>query len=159
MDKNTERQVMQSFIRSMCNVFSTLTEKKLVPRGVEQSDTLVVKVSGVVVIVSFSGLFSGRLLVSMPKELTGIIYKGLGGENPSDDDLLLAANEFGNMVAGNAVTEINNIIKGANIRLSPPSSFIGDDLVFFNFKMSAHNILFDAENLTIRLNVALKEEK
>jgi uncharacterized protein YegP (UPF0339 family) len=31
------------------------------------------------------------------------------------------------------------------------------DLTFFNFKMSAHNILFESEGLVSRLNVALKE--
>lgn len=159
MEKIVEKQVMQSFIRSTCSVFSTLTGKKLTPRGVEQAESLVVKASGAVVVVGFSGLFQGRLLISSPKELVKMIYEALGGENPGDDELLMAIGEFGNMVGGNAVTEINNTFKGANVRLSPPSSFIGDNLTFFNFKMNAYNILLDCENLTMRLNVALKEDK
>lgn len=156
MDVNVEKQVIQSFVKSICKVFSTLTTKKLEPRGVEKAE-LVLKTSGVVVIVSFSGSFSGRMLIAMSKEFSESIYRALGGENPSDEELLLAANEFGNMVAGNAVTEINNTLKNSNLRLSPPSSFLGENLTFFNFKMSAFNILLDSEKSTMKLNIALKE--
>lgn len=158
MDKDVEKQILQAFIISTCRVFSSLTDRKLQPQGVEKAE-LVLNASGVVVIVSFSGAFQGRILISMPKEISEIIYKSLGGENPTDEDLLLAANEFGNMVAGNAVTEINNTFKNTNLRLSPPSSFMGDGLTFFNFKMSAFNILLSVDNFMLKLNLALKEEK
>ncbi|WP_448384744.1 chemotaxis protein CheX, partial [Fervidobacterium sp.] len=149
-----EKEVMKAFIVASVNVFDTLTGEKLVPKGVEQEEKLVFKTSGVVVIVSFTGLYAGRMLISMPKELAKFIYEnGFGGENPTDNDLMLTANEFGNMVAGNAITEINNKYKGANLRLSPPSSFIGENLTFYNFQMSAQSIVLAYGDLQMKLNV------
>ncbi|HBT38876.1 MAG: chemotaxis protein CheX [Pseudothermotoga sp.] len=157
MDKDIEKLILESFIRSMCKVYRNLTNKELSAKGVEKMSSAVFKYSGAVAIVGFSGLVSGRMIVAMPKELAVIVYEALGGEQPSDDDLLLGVGEFGNMVAGNAITQINNHLKDANVRLSPPSSFLGEDLTFFNFKMSAYNILFESENLISRLNIALRE--
>ncbi len=153
-----EKEVMKAFIVASVNVFDTLTGEKLVPKGVEQEEKLVFKTSGVVVIVSFTGLYAGRMLISMPKEFAKFIYEnGFGGENPTDNDLMLTANEFGNMVAGNAITEINNKYKGANLRLSPPSSFIGENLTFYNFQMSAQSIVLAYGDLQMKLNVAFKQ--
>lgn len=153
-----EKEFMKTFVISTANVFGILTDKKLVPKGVEQEDKLVFKTSGVVVIVSFNGQYSGRMLISMPKELAKFIFeKGFGGEDPTDDELMLTASEFGNIVSGNAITEINNKYKGANLRLSPPSSFLGEDMTFYNFKMNAQSIVFSYGDFRMKLNVAFKE--
>ena len=157
MDKSIEKLILESFIKSMCSVYKNLTNKELIIKGVEKMMNPAFKYSEAVTIVGFSGMIVGRMIVAMPKELCAIVYEALGAERPSDDGLLLAVGEFGNMVAGNAITQINNHLKDANVRLSPPSSFLGEDLTFFNFKMNAHNILFESEGLVSRLNIALKE--
>jgi len=159
MDREAAKQILQSFAKAVCNVFHELTEQELAPQGVEKAESLILKASGAVVILGFNGAFSGRVLISMPKEMASFIHESLMDEKPNDEDLLLTISEFGNMVSGNAITVVNNIFKGANVRLSPPSSFVGDDLTFFNFKMSAFNMVFKAQNGTLRMNVALREEK
>jgi len=159
MDKETAKQILQSFAKAMCSVFHDLTEQELVPQGVEKAESLILKVSGAVVVLGFNGAFSGRVLISMPKEMASFIHERLMDEKPDDEDLLLTISEFGNMVSGNAITAVNNSFKGANVRLSPPSSFVGDNLTFFNFKMSAFSMVFKAQNGTLRINVALKEEE
>jgi len=153
-----EKEFMKAFIVASANVFKTLTGENLVPKGVEQEEKQVFKTSGVVVIVSFTGQYPGRMLISMPRELAKFIYEnGFGGENPTDNDLMLTANEFGNMVSGNAITEINNKYKEANLRLSPPSSFMGENLTFYNFQMSVQSIVLAYGEFQMKLNVAFKQ--
>nr|WP_303048933.1 chemotaxis protein CheX [Marinitoga sp. 1138] len=119
------------------------------------------KGDGVVILVSYTGKISGRMIINIPEELGIEIHNILTEDDKTqiDDDVLITMNEFGNMVAGNAITHVNNKYRGYNIRLAPPSSFSGKDLMFFNFKMDAYNVVLSDGKYKINYNVAFKEDE
>jgi chemotaxis protein CheX len=67
--------------------------------------------------------------------------------------------EIGNIISGNAITEINNKQKGLNIRLAPPSVFAGDGLNMFNVRLNSWSVLLDSDAGPIKINVAAREGK
>ena len=110
-----------------------------------------------IILLSFSGAFAGRTILSTTEEMMEFIHECIVGEKPAQNDLLVTASEFGNMLVGHAVTDINNHFRGSNVRPSPPNSYIGENLTFFNFKMSAYNVVFKSQHGDLKLNIALKE--
>ncbi|RKX42323.1 MAG: hypothetical protein DRP27_09530 [Thermotogae bacterium] len=159
MDKQVAEQIIRSFVGATMNVYRSLTNTDLAPSGIEKAASSLFKTSGVVILLSFSGAFAGRTILATSEEMMEFIYECIMDGKPTQDDLLVTANEFGNMVVGHAVTDINNRFRGSNVRPTPPSSYIGENLTFFNFKMSAYNVVFKSQQGILKLNVALEEER
>lgn len=158
IDKEVLMFIMKSFIEAFIKVSQELFGIEVKTTGYEKLESNFFKVSGGAVVVGFKGLYTGRVLISLSKELLEELATNVIGEINDEMELLYALNEFGNMVSGNAVTFVNNKYKGANIRLSPPSSFLGDEMVFSNFKLSNYNVNFAVsgkDNVFIKMNVAI----
>lgn len=158
IDKEVLMFIMKSFIEAFIKVSQELFGIETKTTGYEKLDSNFFKVSGGAVVVGFKGLYTGRVLISMPRDLLIDFATSVIGDVSDEMELLYTLNEFGNMVSGNAVTLVNNKYKGANIRLSPPSSFLGNEMVFSNFKLSNYNVNFTVsgkENAFIKMNVAI----
>jgi len=160
--KNSQKvneRIMMSFLKSVTDVYSDLIGENIKTSGLEKLAKNFVVIDGVSTIVPFTGKFSGRMLLAMDKKMAIKIHNILTEENVREltDDVLFTVAEIGNMVAGNAVTKINNEIEG-RIRLAPPNVFSGNNMSFINFKVNIYNVLFETPNGSIKLNVAFKEE-
>ena len=151
--------IISSFVKGIGRAYKELTDETAHGEGIEKMEGGGIKISGVSVIVSFSGKYSGRMLLSMDKETALRTHNELTGEEEKEitDEVLFTIAELGNMVSGNSITIINEEID-ASLRLAPPSVFSGD-IRFVNFKASLYNVLIGTAYGKVSLNVAFKEEE
>jgi chemotaxis protein CheX len=62
-----------------------------------------------------------------------------------------------NVISGNAITAVNNAQPGLNIRLTPPSVFMGEDMSIFNVRLSSWSVIMQTDAGVIKINVAVEE--
>jgi len=160
--ENVEKKFLVHFVNAVANIYNEYTEKFPEFKGIEnEKDSAYVSDEKITVNVGFSGMYEGNMTLSFDKNLAFSVYKKVYEEDIKevDDEILFMFSEFGNMIAGNAITSINNKITDADLRLAPPGVFYGEKLSFFNFKTSSFKSVFTTENGDIFMNVAVKEAK
>ncbi|MBP8639504.1 MAG: response regulator [Oscillospiraceae bacterium] len=85
--------------------------------------------AGMTIIIGIIGRFSGRMIIDLSKEtaanLATAIFKRQAASN---DEVMAALGEFGNIIAGNACSILNRKNKGLGLRLAPPSILSGDSV-------------------------------
>lgn len=114
---------------------------------------------GFAVMLGFTGGWKGRFILDMPGETAMKMASSMTGEaysNPGDEEVLLSGAELGNIIGGNAITEVNNSQPGLQIRLTPPSVFSGDGMTFFNAHLSSWSVLLATDAGPVKLNVAVE---
>jgi len=149
------------FIKAVASVFKDMlgivvTKGEPVDEGEEFGS------QGFAVIVGFTGGWRGRFFLDMPPTAALRLASILTGEeyaSPTEEEVLLSAAEIGNVVCGNAVTAVNDAYPGLNIRLTPPSVFVGDGFSMFNVRLSSYSVLMQTEAGPIKINVAVEEGK
>lgn len=82
-------------------------------------------------IVSFSGSYSGQIIVSMPKKLLVALLVMLNEADVSDDNLLDIVGEIANTLAGNARKYLD---KGSDLIISVPEKVKNLDGVHARFR-------------------------
>ncbi|MEN6462554.1 MAG: chemotaxis protein CheX [Syntrophomonas sp.] len=115
---------------------------------------------GFIVIVGFTGGWRGRFFLDMPHSTAIKLAQILTGEeyqSVNEEEVLLCGAEIGNIISGNAITDVNNTQSGFNIRLTPPSVFAGEDVSLFNVHLSSWSVLMQTEVGEIKINVAVEE--
>ena len=162
MNIEIQKRIIAHFMNAAALIYRGLTSD-LVPivGGLEKNKGNTITVNGYTVIIGFKGKFSGRFLLNLPSFEALRLHKAITGKtvDESSNDILFTVSELGNMIAENAITKINDELVGANIRSSPPSVFVGEDMKFFNFRVNAYNILLKTPKHQIKINIALGEEK
>lgn len=117
---------------------------------------------GFVVIVGFTGGWRGRFFLDMPHPTAIKMAQILTGEeyqSVNEEEVLLCGAELGNIISGNAITDINNTQTGLNIRLTPPSVFAGEGVSLFNVHLSSWSVLMQTDAGEIKINIAVEEGK
>jgi len=111
---------------------------------------------GLAIIIGITGTRQGRIILDLSSTMSAeVSAKILGVETASEDDILNSIAEFTNIIAGNSVSEINNLFKGTEfeIRITPPSVFIGKSLVIINPKMASSTVKAQTEIGELYMNV------
>ncbi|WP_378951723.1 response regulator [Pelosinus sp. sgz500959] len=111
---------------------------------------------GLAIIIGITGTRQGRMVLDVSGESAEIFAKKiLGSSSVSEDDTLNSIAEFANIVAGHSVSQINNSFKGSQfeIRITPPSVFIGQSLGIINPKMASSTVKAQTEIGEIYMNV------
>ncbi len=158
MDSSTQ---IAPFIVAAAGVFRDLFDMEIRNGQPQQEGDSFIS-QGFTVMVGLTDGWQGWFLLDMSQEtimklagiMTGETYSSL-----EDEEVLLAGAEIGNIISGNAITEINNKQKGLNIRLAPPSVFAGDGLNMFNVRLNSWSVLLDSDAGPIKINVAAREGK
>jgi len=160
MERVQFSEVVQTFaeaIREVCMQLLNMDVRKVTE---EKPDNALIRFDGAVAIIGFSGGFSGRLFLGVSEPFLAELYVSMGGDGSSPvEEQLLAVNEFGNLVAGHALSRVNNRFPEANVRPAPPSSFRGEQLVFFNFGMGGFHLIFETLHGNIEMNILFKEDQ
>lgn len=146
------------FVRASNNIFKEMLDLNIHKGQVEaEGDSFISQ--GFTVMVGLTGGWEGWFFLDMSQE-TAIKMAGLMvGEDyhsVEEEEVLLAGAEIANIIGGNAITDINNIHSGLNIRLTPPSVFAGDNMSMFNIKLNACSILLQSDIGNIKLNMVMK---
>lgn len=149
------------FVKSSVNIFKDMLDLD-VKSGTTENEGDAFTSRGFSVIVGFTGGWKGRFFLDMAGETAIQLASTLTGEEYSsmaDEEVLLSGAELGNIISGNAITDINNTYPGLNLRLTPPSVFAGDDLSMFNVRLNSSSVLIDTSAGPIKINVAVEEGK
>jgi len=154
-------QHMPMFIKATVNVFKEMLDLKVSSGQVENEGEGFLS-QGFTVMVGFCGGWRGWFFLDMSQatalKLTEILI-GEQYQTVAEEEVLLSGAEVGNIISGNAITNINNSQPGLNIRLTPPSVFAGEDMSLFNVRLSAHSVIMQTEAGTIKINVVAEEGK
>lgn len=150
-------EILQSFIkaaREVCMQLLGVDAHEILERESEISQ---IHFDGAVAVIGFSGGFSGRFWLGIQEPFLKSLYAAMGGNASSWEEQILAVSEFGNLIAGHALTRVNNRFPDKNVRPAPPSSFWGERLVFFNFGMKGSHVVFETPHGNMEMNVLLEE--
>ncbi len=111
------------------------------------------------IIVGIVGANPGRIQLETNETMSQTIAEKMNGEtlnNPLEVYFSLA--EFANIFSGNGLTVINNQFPGSQLRLTPPSIFVGESLELTTPNIEhAKSVLFDGEDL-LRIDIGFKGE-
>lgn len=158
MDLN---QHMPIFIKATVNVFKEMLDLNISSGQVENEGEGFLS-QGLTVMVGFCGGWRGWFFLDMSQatalKLTEILI-GEQYDTVAEENVLLSGAEVGNIISGNAITNINNSQPGLNIRLTPPSVFAGENMSLFNVRLSAHSVLMQTEAGPVKINVVAEEGK
>lgn len=111
---------------------------------------------GLAIIIGITGTRQGRMILDLSSNMAAeVSAKILDVPTASEEDILNSIAEFANIIAGNSVSEINNMFKGTDfeIRITPPSVFIGKSLVIINPKMASSTVKAQTEIGELYMNV------
>ncbi len=111
---------------------------------------------GLAIIVGLTGTTQGRVIVDMATDVAErFASKMLGGDAASEDDQMNSVAEFANIIAGHGVSRINNINSqnDMDVRLTPPSILLGENLSIINPKLSSCTITAETSVGLIHMNV------
>ncbi|MGM0549316.1 MAG: response regulator [Bacillota bacterium] len=118
------------------------------------------KLSGLSIIIGFIGKSKGRIILDTSKKTAKKITASFLGRESDDQSFIMdALSEFTNIIVGNAVSMLNKDISGLNLRLSPPTTFYGDDLKFSFPKSENTSFVIESEEDYIFMNVSLEGGK
>ncbi len=114
--------------------------------------------SGLVALVGITGKFSGRMFC----DLSVATAQGFAARLLKQDPESLAQvhdviAEFANIVAGHAASRLNKEFRGANLRISPPAIFAGDDFSIASPKADLHIWKITTPYGQVRLSVGFEK--
>lgn len=147
------------FIRATNTVFKEMMDLTVSSGQMEdEGDSFISR--GVTVIVGFTGGWKGLFFLDMKQETAMKVAGILTGEDyqsVAEEEVLMSCAEVGNIISGHATTAVNNAQPGLNIRLTPPSVFVGEDMSIFNVRLSSWSVLMQTDVGAIKINVAVEE--
>lgn len=109
---------------------------------------------GVAIIVGITGTRHGRIILDVsPVTLTNLVQAMLHKKDVSENDMLNSIAELANIIAGAGVSAINNKHKNVELRLTPPSILLGEELSVINQRMKSSTIVAKAAVGNIYLNI------
>jgi CheY-specific phosphatase CheX/CheY-like chemotaxis protein len=113
---------------------------------------------GLAVILGITGEISGRVILDTSREAACRLCEMMSGEEPrpGDDFVLFSMAELLNILSGHAITDINNMHRGFNLRLGPPSVFVGNSLNINSPKVNAEIIKAETAAGDIYLSVGFE---
>lgn len=128
----------------------TFTPAKEAPVSDERKFSLII---GVV------GQDKGRILLELNEKLALKIFEEMNGAPPEDDlELYLYLAEYANIISGNGITNINNMFKGSELRLTPPAVFAGNQLEITSPKVNSTGGAYLSEYGAVRLEIGIEGE-
>lgn len=127
----------------------------------ELDDRRFLDVSGIAVIVGLTGFPVGRAIVYMDSETMNKFSSiMLNVENPADlseEDASDTVEEAVNIIVGRGVSNINDVFKDKEMRITPPGTICGTNIRIASPKLTTFKITADTRIGTIYLNVGFAE--
>jgi len=149
------------FVRASNNVFRDMLDLNIHKGQAEaEGDSFISQ--GFTVMVGLSGGWEGWFFLDMSQETAITLASIMVGEEYNsieEEEVLLAGAEIANIISGNAITDINNIHSGLNIRLTPPSIFAGEGMSMFNVRLNACSVILQTDIGSVKINVVMREGK
>jgi len=126
--------------QSLLSIFGIKSEIEI-----SQNEDSVVRVNGVAAVIGIVGEPKGRVALYMDSDTMYSLSRAMLGMDPQDDlsadEAEAAIEEAGNIIAGRAVSRVNDVFKDKEMRITPPGTVIGTDIILSNPELISFNII------------------
>jgi len=138
--------------QSLVSIFGIQSEIEIA-----QNEESVLHVDGVAAVIGIVGEPKGRVAVYMDSETMYSLSKAMLGMDPQDDlsadEAEAAIEEAGNIITGRAVSRINDVFKDKEMRITPPGTVIGSDIILSNPELISFNVVAKTSYGNVYMNV------
>ena len=128
---------------------------------IESYDSRSLDVSGAAVIIGITGFTTGRAILYVDEPVIKLFAMHMLGratvEEVDDVEAVDAVEEAANILAGRAVSKINNVLDGKELRLTPPGTIRGSQVHIVSPRMTTFCISIQLPIGMIRMNVGFAE--
>ncbi|WP_407397125.1 response regulator [Anaerovibrio sp.] len=138
--------------QSLVSIFGIQSEIEIA-----QNEESVLRVDGVAAVIGIVGEPKGRVALYMDSETMYSLSKAMLGMDPQDDlsadEAEAAIEEAGNIITGRAVSRINDVFKDKEMRITPPGTVIGSDIILSNPELISFNVVAKTSYGDVFMNV------
>ena len=128
---------------------------------IESYDARSLDVSGAAVIIGLTGFTMGRAILYVDEPVIKLFAMHMLGratvEEVDDVEAVDAVEEAANILAGRAVSKINNVLDGKELRLTPPGTIRGSQVHIVSPRMTTFCISIQLPIGMVRMNVGFTE--
>ena len=128
---------------------------------IESYDARSLDVSGAAVIIGITGFTTGRAILYVDEPVIKLFAMHMLGratvEEVDDVEAVDAVEEAANILAGRAVSKINNVLDGKELRLTPPGTIRGSQVHIVSPRMTTFCISIQLPIGMVRMNVGFAE--
>ena len=128
---------------------------------IESYDARSLDVSGAAVIIGITGFTAGRAILYVDEPVIKLFAMHMLGratvEEVDDVEAVDAVEEAANILAGRAVSKINNVLDGKELRLTPPGTIRGSQVHIVSPRMTTFCISIQLPIGMVRMNVGFAE--
>ena len=129
-----------------------------VDMNLELYDKKYLEVDGIAVIIGLTGSPSGRAIIYMSKEtMKTFSSKMLDSDGMTDEEANDAVEESANIIIGRGVSNINDVFKDKEMRITPPGTICGTGIRIASPKLTTFKITAKTNLGDIYMNVGFAE--
>ena len=118
-------------------------------------------VSGAAVIIGITGFTTGRVIFYVDEPVIKLFAMHMLGrsslEELGDDEAVDSVEEAANIIAGRAVSKINNVLEGKELRLTPPGTIRGAQVHIVSPRMTTFCISMRLPIGMVQMNMGFAE--
>ena len=138
--------------QSLVSIFGIQSEIEI-----SQNEESVLRVDGVAAVIGIVGEPKGRVALYMDSETMYSLSRAMLGMDPQDDlsadEAEAAIEEEGNIINGRAVSRVNDVFKDKEMRITPPGTVIGSDIILSNPELITFNVVAKTSYGNVFMNV------
>ena len=138
--------------QSLVSIFGIQSEIEI-----SQNEESVLRVDGVAAVIGIVGEPKGRVALYMDSETMYSLSRAMLGMDPQDDlsadEAEAAIEEAGNIITGRAVSRVNDVFKDKEMRITPPGTVIGSDIILSNPELISFNVVAKTSYGNVYMNV------
>lgn len=126
--------------------------------ALEVYDKRYLSIDGIAVIIGLTGYPVGRAVLHMSNETMRNFAKiMLGTEDVDEDEIHEAVEEAANIVIGRGVSNINDVFKDKEIRITPPGTIFGTGIKISSPKLTTFKLTASTKVGDILMNIGFAE--
>lgn len=154
---NLRAELVNPFLKSSKDIFAQVGNIQMEEQKPYLRETIDLN-DNIGVVIGLTGSLKGQVIINLPQEIGKKIASNMMGGMPIvtlDDIAKSAISEMGNMILGNAATNLYEI--GLTVDITPPSIIAGKDM---NLAVANQQILcipFNVESKIVEINITVKE--
>lgn len=115
-------------------------------------------VNGIAVIIGLTGTPTGRAITYMSKDaMKNYSAKMLGTEDLTEDEIQDAVEEAANIIIGRGVSNVNDVFKDKELRITPPGTICGTGIRVASPKLTTFKLTASTDFGNVCVNVGFAE--
>lgn len=154
-----DNMLLKNYMTLLVHAFTNTTSSMLQMDFEQSEDTELDEKHKIKVIVSVIGKYRGRIILTTGETTSkALAFRFMGEEVTDDVEVLSCVSEILNIFSGKFVTDINNILKKQELRLTPPAVFEGEDIdiVTPNPNLKSEVLNFKSEYGKVQLDLGFE---